>query len=75
MGVQREATKHLCLTILCCLVPLAVMAAAVFLRTPTLPATVMGMLLLIPIGHALLAEPSRPQGELRQERPFRTKPR
>ncbi len=58
MESHRRAVKNLSLVILCCLVPLAATAAVVFLRVGALPAAVMGMLLLVPIGHALLAEPS-----------------
>jgi hypothetical protein len=74
MEPRRRALKNLCLVILCCLVPLAATVAVVSLRVRVLPVAVMGMLLLVPIGHALLAEPPRHDTAPDQSSP-RIKPR
>jgi hypothetical protein len=70
MECHREAMKHLCLTILCCLVPLAAVAAVFMLHAPILPTSLGGMLLLVPIGYALVAEaPASDKDEARRQSP------
>ena len=58
MESHREAVKHVCLTTLCCLIPLAVVAAVSLLGAPVLATSLVGMVLLVPIGQALLTEAS-----------------
>ena len=75
MECHREAMKHLCLTILCCLVPLAAVAAVLMLNAPILTTSLVGMLLLVPIGYALVAEaPGSDKDEARPPSP-RLRPR
>ena len=75
MESQRGAVKHLCLTILCCLIPLAAVAAVLVLDAPVLAASLVGMLLLVPIGQALLAEASGSDKDEGRRRSPKMRPR
>ena len=48
------------LLILCCLLPLAALAATIFLNTPVWPTEVVALLTLAPLGYRLLVSAARP---------------
>jgi hypothetical protein len=47
-------SRHLLIMILCCLIPVAALAAIVLLRIPMSQALVLGLILLCPLSHVLM---------------------
>ncbi len=54
MHGHLPVSKYIVLTLLCFLVPLAALAALLFLHTSTLPTTLVALIVLIPLGRWLL---------------------
>jgi hypothetical protein len=58
MRAKRAPNKFkyaLCI-LLCCIIPLAALAATVFLNMPVVPTALIALALLIPLGYRLLGD-------------------
>lgn len=54
MSGHLPVSKHALLAFLCCLVPLAALAAVLYLNTPIVPVALAALILLIPLARWLL---------------------
>ena len=54
MGIHNRQANRILLIVLCCLLPLGALVAALYLNTPLLPTTLLALALLVPLGYQLL---------------------
>ncbi len=53
-GTTRGMSRHMLIMVLCCLIPLAGLAAISIFRVPVSQALTFGLILLCPLGHILM---------------------